>query len=339
MFELLTNLLLDVANLELLTAVHDADARTLLAGSTGTARAVGVVLDIVWQSVVNDVRQVIDVQSAGSHVGSHQQLYGMLAELLHGQVALLLREVAMQRLGIVPILDELVGHLLRLYLRAAEDDGEDAGIVVHQSLQCQVLVLGIHHVVDVVHMLGTLVAAAYYDFLVVMQVSLGNALDVAAHGGREEQRVTVVGHTIQYGVDALLESHVQHLVGLVQHHVLHVVQLCHAALHQVDQSARRSHDDLHAFAQGTNLLFYRCTAIDRLDVDAVQVFGKVAHVVGNLQAQLTRRRQHESQWNAAAYLAQLRTWFLCNALQYGNAERRRLARARLGQCYHVVLVS
>ncbi len=74
-------------------------------------------------------------------------------------------------------------------------------------------------------------------------------------------------------------------------------------------------------------------------MDAVQVFGKVAHVVGYLQTQLTRRSQHECQGNAAAYLAQLRARFLCNALQYGNAECRRLARARLGQCYHVVLVS
>jgi len=38
----------------------------------------------------------------------------MLAELLHRQVALLLREVAVQRLGVVAVAYQFVGHLLRL---------------------------------------------------------------------------------------------------------------------------------------------------------------------------------------------------------------------------------
>ena len=82
----------------------------------------------------------------------------MLAELLHRQVALLLAEVAMQAFGIIAVLDEFVGNFLRLYLGAAENDGVDSGIVVNQSLQGKILVLGINHVVDVVYTLGTLVA-------------------------------------------------------------------------------------------------------------------------------------------------------------------------------------
>ena len=90
LLKLLSNDLLDIADFELLTQVHDTDTRTLLTGTTRTTRAVGVILDIIGQSVVDDVCQVVNIQSTGSHIGSHQQLYGMLTELLHGQVTLLL---------------------------------------------------------------------------------------------------------------------------------------------------------------------------------------------------------------------------------------------------------
>ena len=90
----LANLSLNVADLVLLATVNDAEARTLLARTTGTSRAVRVVLYVVGQSVIDDVRQIIDIETTGSHVGSYQQLDRVLAELLHRQVALLLRQVA-----------------------------------------------------------------------------------------------------------------------------------------------------------------------------------------------------------------------------------------------------
>ena len=186
MLEQLAYLFLDVADFMLLAAVDNADRSAFLAGTARTARAVGIVLNIVGQSVVDDVCQVVHIQSAGCYVSSHQQLYGMLAELLHSQVALLLREIAVQCFGIVAVSNQFVSHLLCLYLGTAEDDGKDAWVVVHQSFQCQILVLGIHHIVDMVHVLGTLVAAAYYNLLVVVQIPLGYALYLAAHGGGEE---------------------------------------------------------------------------------------------------------------------------------------------------------
>ena len=150
----------------------------------------------------------------------------------------------MQRLGIVAVLDELVGYLLRLQLRAAEDDGKDTRIVVNDTLQGQILVLGVHHIVNMVHVLGALVAAAHHDLLRVVQVALGYALYLAAHRSREEQRVAVVGYALQNGVDALREAHVEHFVSLVEHHVVGLVKMGYATVHQVYQSARRGHDDV-----------------------------------------------------------------------------------------------
>ena len=105
----------------------------------------------------------------------------MLTKLLHGEVALLLTEVAMQTLSIISVFNQFVGNLLCLDLCSTEDDGKDTGIEIHDTLQCQVFVPGVYHVIDMIHVLGTLVAAAYHNLLVVVQVVQGNFLNFLAH--------------------------------------------------------------------------------------------------------------------------------------------------------------
>ena len=307
--------------------MNDGYRGALLAGAARTAAAVGVALDVVGQTVVDYMRQVVDIQTAGCHVGGHKQLGEVLAELLHSEVALLLREVAVERLGVVAVLYQFVGYLLGLYLGAAEDDGEDARIVVDNAFQRQVFVLGVHHVVDMVHILGSLIAAAHHNLLVVVQVVARYGLYLLAHGGREEQRVAVFGHTGQYLVDALRESHVEHAVGFVEHHIVHSVEMGHATVHQVYQAARGGHDNLHALVQGVDLVHYRGAAVDGHDAHALHVAGKVFQVVGYLQAQLARGTQDDGLRHLAVHVY---------LLQEGDAEGGGLARACLRQGYHVV---
>ena len=61
--------------------MDDADAGAALTGASGAAGAVGVVFDVVGESVVNDVRKVVDIKTAGSYVGSYEQLGVVLTEL------------------------------------------------------------------------------------------------------------------------------------------------------------------------------------------------------------------------------------------------------------------
>ena len=72
MLELLAYLALDVANLVFLSTVYDADAGSLFAGTSCAPGAVGVVLDIVGQAIVDDVCEVVHVQSARCNVCCHE---------------------------------------------------------------------------------------------------------------------------------------------------------------------------------------------------------------------------------------------------------------------------
>ena len=234
--------------------MDNADRCALLAGTSGTSRAVGVALGVAWHSIVDDVSEVVNVQSACSHVGSHEQLCDVLAEFLHCYVALLLREVAVQRLGIVSVAYELVGYFLRFRLGTAEDYAVYARIEVDDALQGKILVLGVHHIIYVIDVLGTLVARSHYNLLVVVQIVEGNAFDVLAHSSREQECVAVGRHVVEYLVDRVGEAHVEHLVSLVEHHVSHLLHLRCATVHEVDETSRSSHYNLCPVLQGVNLV-------------------------------------------------------------------------------------
>ena len=266
------------------------------------------------------MREVLHVESAGGDVGGHEQLHIVLAELLHGEVALLLAQVAVERFGVVAVLDEFVGNLLRLQFCAAEDDGVDVGIIVHDTFQCEILVPGTHHVVDVVDVLGALVARADDDLLIFVKVALGDALNLPAHGGGEEQGVALLGQMFEDGIDAVGKAHVEHFVGLVEDHVFHVVEFGYTALNEVDEASRCGDNDLYAMAQGVDLCHDGCTAINGYDAHIVEILGKVVEVVGNLQTEFTGGRE-DQRLRVAAVAVDL--------LQNGNAEGRRLACAGL----------
>ena len=67
---------------------------------------------IIGQAVVDDVGEVVDVQSACGNVGSHQQLQVAYAEFLHDGIALRLAQFTVQRVGIVTFLHQFVGNFL-----------------------------------------------------------------------------------------------------------------------------------------------------------------------------------------------------------------------------------
>ena len=328
--ELLANLLLNLANLELLSGMDDRDGCSLLSGTTGTAASMGVTCHIIRQTVVDNVSQIIYVQTTGSHIGSHQELNGMVAELLHGEVTLLLTQVAVQCLCIITILNQLICNILSLQLGAAENNCKDAWIEIHHALQGEILILGIYQIVDVVYMLSTLVARTHYDFLVVVQVVEGNLLDVLAHGSREEQSVSIFRNVLEDGIDALREAHVQHLVSLIKHHVVHVLQLSHATINQIEQTTRGSHDNLHTMLQGANLASDVGTAINCGNMQTVDVLGKTVQIVCYLETELTCRTEDDS----LCLLA-----FGISFLDNRNTVRCSLTRTGLRQRNHVVLIT
>ena len=101
-------------------------------------------------------------------------------------------------------------------------------------------------------------------------------------------------------------------------------------MHQVNQSAWCGHDNLNTLFQSTHLRLDGSATIHGFYVHAIHIFGKVAQVVGYLQAQLTCWREHQCLCVALCCVDALKQW---------NAERCCFSGTSLGQGYHIVFVA
>ena len=129
-FHRLAELLLDGFDFMFLLLMHEADADAGLVGAACSSAAVHVSVDVVREVIINNMCQVVDVEAASRHVGSHQNLREALAEMVHHEVALCLREVAMQRSSVVAVVDKVVGHILSLEFGAAEHYAVNRRVIV-----------------------------------------------------------------------------------------------------------------------------------------------------------------------------------------------------------------
>ena len=268
--------------------------------------------------------------TTGRDVGGHQELRTVLAELLHRQVALGLCQVTVEGLGIVAVTDEVVGHLLGLQSGTAEDDGIDAGIIVDNALEGNIFVLGLDEIIDVVYMLRPFVARANDNLLVVVEITFGNPFNFRPHGGGEEEGVSIGRDTGKNLVDAFGESHVQHLVGLVEDHIFHLVEEGYTAVHKVYETPWSGDDDLRTFTKTAYLSLYACTAIDGNDVHAGKITAVIAEIVADLQTKLAGGGKDDGLRLTAADI---------NALKDGKSVGCSLSGAGLGKSNDIVMVA
>ena len=84
----------------------------------------------------------------------------------------------------------------------------------------------------------------------VFLVACGERGDTLRDRGREHQCTALFGRALEDEFQFLAEAHVEHLVGLVQHHDAHAAGDQRAALDMVGQAARCADDDMRAAFEG-----------------------------------------------------------------------------------------
>ena len=129
------------------------------------------------------------------------------------------------------------------------------------------------------------------------------------------------------------KADVQHAVGLIKHHVFHLVQHTILGFDVVQQPPGRGHQHFNAFFQFQRLGLHVHTAKNnratQIGMDRV-VFDRLRHLVG----QLTRGQQHQGAHRMAGRRG--RTIFVLeHALQQRQGKSCCLAGAGLGRAHHV----
>ena len=199
-------------------------ANARLAGATGAAGAVHVDFRRLGEGVVDDVREVRDVDAARRDVGRDEIVQVLVLHPAHHALAILLRQVARDRLGVDAALAQELGDQRRVLARVAEDDGAVGLLDFEHAHQIAGAPHAAHHVVAVRDLVHADEVGRELDLLRLAHVARADALDVFGDRRREEQRLAFGRAALDDLGDLLEEAHRQHLVGLVEHQDLQAVE-------------------------------------------------------------------------------------------------------------------
>ncbi|MPM95681.1 hypothetical protein SDC9_142836 [bioreactor metagenome] len=219
-------------------------------------------------------------------------------------------------------------------LAVGEDEGlANVALLEHGANRVPLVV--IRDLVEaLLHRGRRLVGTSHLDGHGVLQIAAGQTLDLGRERGREQQRGAALG---QIGEDTLQigqKADIQHAVGLVQHHIFHLIEHHILGLDVVQQTTGRGHQHLDAFFQLDGLRLH-IHAAKHHGAAQLGVLGIQGNLLRHLVGQLTRGQQHQGTHRMAG--RRCRGVFMAHqALQQGQGERRRLACAGLG-CAHDVL--
>ncbi len=267
-----------------------------LTGATraaGTADAVYVGLGVVRDVVVDDVRDAVDVETTSRNVGGHQNVDLAVLELADGALTLCLHDVAVDRGGGEAPGAQLLGELFGGLLGAHEHDHGLELFDLEDSSERFELALMRHLHVALRDVRCRRRLGLDGDLHRIVQVLLGDLADRGRHRGREQRDLLVLGSVGEDALHVLLEPHLEHLVGLVEHEVLEPGQVERALLEVVDDAARGADDDLRTLAQAGQLDPVGLAAVDGQNVQTRNVGGVLAERLGHLQRELAGRCQHQ----------------------------------------------
>ena len=163
----------------------------------------------------------------------------------------------------------------------------------------------------------------------VAQELLGQPGDFRRHGGREEQGLLLGRGQFEDALDVRDEAHVEHPVGLVDHHDLHPGEQQLAALHVVEQAAGGGDQHVDAPVE-LALLVAEGDAADEQGPGQLGALGVAFEGLGDLVGQFPGRFDHQGPRHARLGPA------LGQLVHHGQGEGGGLAGARLGDAQHVL---
>ena len=339
---------LDVPQQPVLARLDQGDGHALAPGAPGPPDPVDVGVRRGGHVVVDDVRDVLDVEAAGRHVGRHEDVQGPFPEAAHDLVALFLRQSAVEGCCITTAAAQGLGEIVHLAARPGEDEGGCAVLEVEDATERGELVRPPHDVGDLPdagRLALDLLLGLDADPGRLAEMRLGHAGDGSGDRGGEEGRLAVQRQGGQDLLQVVGEAHVEHLVGLVEDHDLHLVEADRAAVEVVHAAPGRGHHHVHAARQAVELGGDRLAAVHGHHAHA-ELAAVLVHGLGHLHRELAGWREDQrcrpagpgalardaATVRRSAGLA-IRVEALGEALEHRKGECRGLAgaRGRLGE--------
>lgn len=132
----------------------------------------------------------------------------------------------------------------------------------------------------------------YQDLGRVAHEVLGQLQNVRREGGGKERNLNIAGEVLEDVLDLGLEAAREHLVSFVENKEFEVIGLHKAALHHVEDTARRANHNLNSSFKNFNVFFNDSTADAGVDLDVTELANAVDHV-GDLHREFSRGGDNE----------------------------------------------
>ena len=261
--------------------------------AAGTADAVDVVLELVGEVEVEDVRDAVDVDAARGDVGRDEHADLAVLEGLQRALTLALRPVGVDGGAADVFALELATDAVGAVLGAREDEDHLQGFVLQEVVQHDLLEGARALIEELGDGLGGVGAAADLDELRVALILLGEGLDLSGKRGGEHQGLALLREGADDGVDRGQEAHVQHAVGFVEDEVFDGGEVAMALAAEVEEPARGGDEEVTAAAEGGDLGALGDAAVAGGDGGA-GVAGIGGDVLGDLDDELAGRGQDQA---------------------------------------------
>ena len=196
--KLLANKGLDVLEIALIVIGHQGDGLTKCARTARATNAVNIVFGCVRQVVIDDRRQLCNIESSGGHIGGHQHLDLVLLETIKGAQALILALVAVNGICGNALSHEFTGQSARTNLGVGKDNHLTQAQGLDQLNHSGTLGLG---PIEPIDLLGDILSRGiapgdFYRHGVLFEKRLAEFADLGREGGGEEQALALLGQEI-----------------------------------------------------------------------------------------------------------------------------------------------
>ena len=269
--------------------IHHGNGNTIRAGTSRTADAVHIIFRLYRHFIVHHKRQFGNIQTARRHIGRHQNAQAACFKLTQHIQPRLLRFIAVNCTDRQPTPRQITRHLVGRLLGFAEHNHLLHTQIHNQTLQQIALAVCIDRNHMLLHIgVGGVLRRHFHHFGRVHEI-LRQFTDGRSKRGREKQRLARARQHLHDVADIVDKAHIQHAVGLVQHHDFHFVQHNIFLFDMVEQAPNGCHDDFAACTQLRRLLIHVHTA-EQYRVAQRQVFDIALGILVDLVSQFSRWR-------------------------------------------------
>lgn len=222
---------LDASDQHAVGRSDERERESLLADPAGAADAVNVVVQFAWQRIVHDMADVVDIQSAASHVGGDEDFEFSVTEGFHGLLSSGLVHVTVEAVHGIAAAAQISGEVIDQGLGLTEHDAVEVLGGVDQLTEHLRFVALVGEEVNLLDVFGEHLSAIDLNLAGIGEEPVCDLAHVRTHRCGKQPDAALSGRDLaQNRFEVVFESHGDHLIGFIQNNGLNSLKRKRSAL-------------------------------------------------------------------------------------------------------------